>query len=230
MKQFNTKGIILNRINYGEADRIITILTPDNGKIRLMAKGVRKIKSKLAGGIELFAVSHISYIKGRGEIGTLISTRLIHYYSFIVSDLNRTMAGYEIIKQLNRATEEVSETGYFDVLETSFSALDDQSVSLDLIQNWFAIQMLRLSGQSPNTGHDSLGKAFLAGINYTFDFNSMSFVPNQNGSFSINHIKILKLSLNNNSPKTLQRINGIEELSKEITSLVQTMFKTYIRL
>jgi DNA repair protein RecO len=195
-----------------------------------MAKGVRKIKSKLAGGIELFAVSHITYIKGRGEIGTLISTRLIHYYNFISGDLNRTMAGYEIIKQLNRATEEISEVEYFEVLETSFAALDDQTISLDLIQNWFAIQMLRLSGQSPNTSHDSLGKAFLADTNYTFSFDNMSFIPHQNGAFNINHIKILRLGLNNNTPKALQRIAGIEELSKEITPLVQTMFRTYIRL
>jgi DNA repair protein RecO (recombination protein O) len=230
MKQISTKGIILSRINYGEADRIITILTPDYGKIRLIAKGVRKIKSKLAGGIELFAVSHITYINGRGGIGTLISTRLICYYNFISSDLNRTMAGYEMIKQLNRATEEISETEYFNVLETSFSALDDLTIGLDLIQNWFAIQMLRLSGQSPNTNRDSLGKALSAGTSYTFSFDSMSFVPHQNGSFNINHIKILRLGLNNNSPKALQRITGIDDLSKEITPLVQTMFRTYIRL
>jgi DNA repair protein RecO (recombination protein O) len=230
MKQLSTKGIILSRTNYGEADRIITILTPDDGKVRLIAKGVRKIKSKLAGGIELFAVSHITYIKGRGEIGTLISTRLIHYYRFIISDLDRTMAGYEFIRQLNRATEEMSEPEYFNVLETCFSALNNQTINLNLIQNWFAMQLLRLSGQMPHTDKDSTGQNFSNDVNYTFSFDSMSFVPHKTGQFNIRHIKILRLNLNNNSPKVLQRITGVEDLSRDITPLIQTMFRTYIRL
>ncbi|MCA9330182.1 DNA repair protein RecO, partial [Candidatus Saccharibacteria bacterium] len=62
MKQIVTVGIVLARINYGEADRIVTILTPDHGKIRLLARGVRKIKSRLAGGIELFSINDLTYI------------------------------------------------------------------------------------------------------------------------------------------------------------------------
>jgi DNA repair protein RecO (recombination protein O) len=72
MKRFKTNGIILARTNYGEADRIITFLTPDHGKVKVIAKAVRKSKSKLAGGIELFSISQISFIIGRGEINTLV--------------------------------------------------------------------------------------------------------------------------------------------------------------
>jgi DNA repair protein RecO (recombination protein O) len=76
MKQQSTKAVILTRTDYGEADRIMTFLTPELGKVRAMAKGVRKPKSKLAGGIELFSVSDITYIVGRSELQTLVSTRL----------------------------------------------------------------------------------------------------------------------------------------------------------
>ena len=47
MKQVVTKAIVLARTNYGEADRIVSVLTADKGKVRLLAKGVRKIKSKM---------------------------------------------------------------------------------------------------------------------------------------------------------------------------------------
>ena len=57
MKQLVTEVIILARTDYGEADRILTVLSPEYGKLRLLAKGVRRVKSKLAGGIELFSVS-----------------------------------------------------------------------------------------------------------------------------------------------------------------------------
>src|SRR5665213_4492942 len=124
MKQIITKGIVLSRTDYGEADRILTLLTPDQGKLRLMARGVRRMKSKLAGGIELFSVSDITFIRGRGEIGTLVSTRLRTYYRNIVQDIERVQLGYELIKSLNKATEDAPEVDYFELMERSFAALD----------------------------------------------------------------------------------------------------------
>ena len=103
--QRRTQCIVLLRVDYGEADRIVTVLTPDVGKLTLMAKGVRKVKSKLAGGIELFSTSEITYLPGRGSIATLVSTRLDTHYGTIVSDINRTMLGYELIKLLDKTTE-----------------------------------------------------------------------------------------------------------------------------
>ncbi|MEK7561678.1 MAG: DNA repair protein RecO, partial [Patescibacteria group bacterium] len=80
MNRYITKGIVLSRTDYGEADRILSFLTIDHGKVRAIAKGVRKSKSKLAGGIELFSVSDLTLIIGRGELNTLISTRLVRHY------------------------------------------------------------------------------------------------------------------------------------------------------
>ncbi|MDO8591465.1 MAG: DNA repair protein RecO, partial [bacterium] len=71
MNRYVTQGIVLSRTDFGEADRILTFLTNDHGKVRAIAKGVRKSKSKLAGGIELFSISDLTLIIGRGEINTL---------------------------------------------------------------------------------------------------------------------------------------------------------------
>ena len=54
-----TQAIILRRTNYGESDRILTLLTPE-GKFSVLARGARKEKSRLAGGIELFSVSDVT--------------------------------------------------------------------------------------------------------------------------------------------------------------------------
>ena len=78
MNHKKTIAIVLKRIDYGEADRIVTVLTPDAGKLSLMAKGARRVKSKLAGGIELLSTSEINYIAGKGSLDTLVSSRLIH--------------------------------------------------------------------------------------------------------------------------------------------------------
>ena len=146
MKQIVTTGIVLARTNYGEADRILTLITPEYGKLSLMAKGVRRIKSKLAGGIELFSVSDITFIRGRSDLGTLISARLIKHYRTIVKDIGRTMLGYDLIKLLNKATEDEPESEYFTLLEQAFEALDDPTIDQNLIRLWFTMQLLRLGG------------------------------------------------------------------------------------
>jgi len=230
MKPLNTTGIILRRTNYGEADRIITMLTPDYGKLRLMAKGVRKVKSKLAGGIELFSVSQISFIKGKGDIGTLISTRLVKHYGTIVKDLERTTLGYELIKRLDRVTEDEPEQEYFELLQQIFVALDDKQINLQLIELWFAMQLLKQAGHTPNLKTDTVGNKLAADALYNFSFDDMAFVPVVSGRFSANHIKFLRLGFGQHTPKVLQQVSGIETLLPDVAPLIQTMLASHIRI
>jgi len=213
MKQLVTTGIILGRTDYGEADRILTLITPDQGKLRLLARGVRRIKSKLAGGIELFSVSTITFAPGRGELGTLVSTRLVQHYDQIAKDLQRTMAGYDLIKQLNKATEDQPEPEYFALLKDAFEALNDAQIPLPLIQFWFAAQLLRLGGHGPNLQTDEQGKKLVPDQLYDFDLDRMTFVANPlSGRFNANHIKFLRLVFAGNSPKALSQVQGMGQL------------------
>src|SRR5690242_5205855 len=158
MQQQVTTAIVLARTNFGEADRILTFITPEYGKLRLMARGVRKVKSKLAGGIELFSVSDITFVQGRGEIGTLISARLLKHYGHIVSGIERVQLGYDLIKLLNRTIEDEAEKAYFELLEQAFQALDGLANSDELVRTWFTAQLLRLGGRMPNLQTDSFGE------------------------------------------------------------------------
>ncbi|MDQ5886555.1 MAG: repair protein RecO, partial [Patescibacteria group bacterium] len=144
MKQKVTVGIVLARTNYGEADRILTVLTSDQGKIRLLAKGVRRIKSRLAGGIELFSINDITYIEGRGDLNTLISARVFRNFGDIVKDVNRTMFTYEVLKQINKLTEDSPEQEYYIVLARTLQAINNPKNSLDAIALWLHMQLLRL--------------------------------------------------------------------------------------
>jgi len=103
MKSIRTKAIVLRRTNYGEADRIIQLLTPENGMLSVMAKGVRKEKSRLAGGIELFARCDVTVGFGKGDLGILTAARLDVFYSHIMTDYDRLQFGYDIIKQSRRS-------------------------------------------------------------------------------------------------------------------------------
>jgi DNA repair protein RecO (recombination protein O) len=221
MNQLNTTAIILSRTDFGEADRILTLLTPDCGKLRLVAKGVRRVKSKLAGGIELFSVSHVTFIRGRSDMGTLVSTRLVKHYGGIVKDLQRTMLGYELIKQLHKITEDEPESEYFDLLQQTFEALGDADVSLPLVQFWFAVQLLRLGGHTPNLQTDTSGQKLDAEQTYMFDFVAMAFAPHDRGQLTADHIKFLRLSFAGNSAKVLGQVQGSAQLVEAATPLVQ---------
>jgi len=229
MKQIVTRAIVLGRTDFGEADRILTLLTPDYGKLRLMAKGVRRLKSKMAGGIELFSVSDITFIEGRGEVGTLISTRLVKHYGHIAENIDRTMLGYELIKRLNYATEDQPETVYFDLLEGAFATLDESAARDVLIKVWFDAQLLRLAGHTPNLTHEVAGARLVPENAYEFSFDDSAFRADANGNFTAADIKFLRLVFGSTSPAALAKIKDVSTLAERATPLVNFMRQQYIR-
>lgn len=230
MKQLITQAIVLSRTDYGEADRILTLLTPDQGKLSLLAKGVRRVKSKLAGGIELFSISTITFIRGRGEVGTLVSARLEKHYSHIVEDLDRTMLGYDLIKLLHKNTEDEPEAAYFSLLQETFAALDSKIVALSIIDFWFMAQLLHLAGHEPNLRTDTKGNKLEADRSYDFSFDYMAFAPSDSGRFKAEHIKFLRFGFAASNAKILAQVQGGETLTVSLAPLIRTMRTTYLRV
>ncbi len=230
MKQLVTTGIVLTRTEFGEADRILIMLTPDYGKLHLMAKGVRRERSKLAGGIELFSVSQITFIRGRGNIDTLISSRLIRHYGNIVSDIQRVQLGYELIKLLNRVIEDNVGIEYFNLLKTTVRTLDKLTVDINLIRTWFYAQILKLGGHSPNLLTDPTGQILNANQTFSFNLEKAALVPQNNGKLSAEYVKFLRLIFYINQPWVLQRVNNLPQLLNECTPIVQAMLNTFVRV
>ncbi len=219
MKIMTATGIILRRIDYGEADRIITFLTEEYGKILAMAKGVRKQKSKLAGGIEIFSVSELHFIKGRSEIDTLTSTRLVSHFGNIVKDLQRTELAYGMLKNIDEIVENHTGGDYFSVLLESLSALNEPEIDLLLIELSFLMRTLVLQGQLPDFTTDAKGEKLDVSSSYEFDFESVAFLSKTEGKYTKNHIKVLKLLAYNN-PKSLVPVNDIVKYCADLKPLI----------
>lgn len=230
MNQLQASVIVLARTDYGEADRIITLLSPDQGKLRLMARGVRKAKSKNAGGIELFSTSNITYLKGRGELGTLISSRLDNHYGNIVKNIDRTMLGYDLIKLLHKATEDAPEPQYYELLEAAFAALNTTAVDIGLIRVWFQAHLVRFAGHMPNLITDTAGDALDAETIYNFDFDTMACMPNERGRLQAAHIKVLRLLFSDNSPAILQQVTGVTDILPAVAPIIQNLFQPVIMM
>lgn len=220
MKPLRTKAIVLRRTNYGEADRILQLLTPDQGKISVIAKGVRREKSKLAGGIELFAICDVSVIPGRGDMGTLTSSRLDTFFAHIIEEYDRLQFGYEAIKEVTKAVEQVSDPSFFELLRTTFESLDNDEIDYKITTTWFWLQLAILLGVGLNLSTDDNGMKLVEESRYNFDENATSFVYSENGRFTTEHIKVLRI-LSAQPPVVARQVQGINELINDCLWLAE---------
>lgn len=223
MQQLKTKAIVLSRTNYGETDRIITVITPDSGKLSLMARGVRALRSKLAGGIELFSVNDISYIRGRSDLATLISARVERHFGQILTDIERVQFGYDLLKMINQVTEDEPEVAYFELVDATLSALNDLTIPLSVNRLWFSCHLLELSGHMPNLSSDKQGHALAENSQFNFDLSSMSFSEQSGGQYSPEQIKLLRLMFSVNNPKPLTRVVEVDALSQQLIGLINLL-------
>lgn len=207
MKSAKTPCIVLRRTNYGEADRILQILTPD-GKKSVMARGARKEKSKLAGGIELFAICEIVMASGKGDIGTLVSSRLVKFFNNIIADYDKMQFGYEVIKLVSAASETTDSEEWFDLLLESLAGLDSKSVDLRLVKTWFLMNYSQLLGYELGLYYDANGEKITSERKYNYDVNEKSLIVNANGNITSDHIKLARL-ISQKPLKVLAKIGGI---------------------
>lgn len=220
MKPIRTKAIVLRRTNYGEADRIIQLLTPDHGKVSVMAKGVRREKSKLAGGIELFAVSDVTLVSGKSDLWTLTGAKMDTFFAHIMADYERMQFGYEAIKQVSRVSEQVSDPAFYELLETCLESLNEPSILLDITVTWFWLQLAILQGQGLNLATDVNGMKLVEDKNYAFDADNMAFVFNDYGEFTTEHIKLLRL-LSAQKPIVTSKVQGVTTLLTVVRRLAE---------
>ena len=104
-RNYQTEAVIIKKIKLGEADRILTLYTPDHGKIEAVAKGVRRPKSKMAGHLELLTHSQIRLARGR-NLDTIIGSQTIESFMPLKNDIWLTSAGLYAVELINQFTVE----------------------------------------------------------------------------------------------------------------------------
>lgn len=206
-----TQAIILRRTNYGEADRIIQVLTPEYGKMSAIAKGVRREKSKLAGAVELFARLDMTLHRGKGDLAIVTGSRIQQTYRNILEDYDRLQYGYEAIKQVTKAADALDEPAFFTLLDEALQNLDNREVPLEIIKAWFWLQLAILLGQGLNLSTDDSGMKLVEDAAYEFDPMQGAFVFREKGRFTSAHIKILRL-LSAQPPQVVMKVQGIDSL------------------
>ena len=213
MKTIRTRAIVLRRTNFSEADRILQLLTPE-GRRSVMAKGVRREKSKLAGGIELFAITDVVLGEGKGDLGILTSAQLVKFYRHILKDYDRLQFGYRAIKLVGVASDAVDEPEWFDLLAEVFAALDVLTIPLELVETWFLLRYSSLLGRELNLDRDIDDVPLTAESKYRYDSSEEGLRLLQRGEVTSDHIKLLRL-IATRSLKVLVQIGGIGAILPE---------------
>jgi DNA repair protein RecO (recombination protein O) len=187
MATVKTKGIIIKRINLGEADRILTILTEDRGKIRVMAKGVRKPKAKLSGFLELFRYNEYLLAEGR-NLDLVAGAYTIDNLVGVGQSLRSVATAYYIAETVDKLVEETQEISKaFGIVYQALRAISE-SRDLDAVKSWFEISLLSSLGFKPELNHCVECRAPLNEGWFSFDLGGL--LDNQHCSSDVGSIPI----------------------------------------
>lgn len=147
MRSFKTKGIIIKRRDFNEADRMITLYTEDFGKLEVKAQGVRRITSRRAPHIELLNYTEVSLYKG-SSVTVLVEAQLINSFSEVKNNLNKVGFAYHICELIDGLCPEGElQPQIFSLLKNTLNELAlTQGEELLFIVHDFEIQLLTLLG------------------------------------------------------------------------------------
>lgn len=137
MRNFKAEGIILKRQNFGEADRILTVFTKKYGKIKILAKGVRRITSRRGPNVELFNLVTLFIHQGR-NFDLLTEAQVQNAFSRIRKNLELVGLAYHICELVDGlCPEHQPHPKVFDLLVKTLAELESGLISkfeIDLLQ------------------------------------------------------------------------------------------------
>lgn len=142
-KLYKAEGVILSRRNFGEADKILTVFTKEYGKIRLIAKGIRRIKSKRAPHLEPFIQCLLVVHKGQ-TLDSVVEVTPITIFEHIRIDLTKISIAYVYCELVSMLLAEKQE--HRDIYALLVHALQTQ-----LSVREFTLELLWTLGFLPRT-------------------------------------------------------------------------------
>ncbi len=149
---YRTQGFFIKKVERGEADQVFTVYTKDFGKLEVLGKAIRKIRSKLRGGAELFYLSEIEFIQGK-TYKTITDAILIENFSNIRKDLPRLAVAYQIVDVLdNLIVKEEKDEQIWQLLSETLDKLntkDKTQNTIYLVYYYFFWNLVSLLGYRP---------------------------------------------------------------------------------
>ena len=143
------EGVVLRRVNYGDNDRILTVLTRERGKIGVMARGVRKAGSRMAAHTDLFARSRMELARGRGDLDVLTGATSLGT-PVPLSDARRAACAAVCAELADRVLEEnAADEEVFDLVAAALRDCTDAARDPRLGLVWLTRRIIDRLGYAP---------------------------------------------------------------------------------
>ncbi|MGA2036150.1 MAG: DNA repair protein RecO [Acidimicrobiales bacterium] len=147
MSLYRDEGVVLRTLRLGEADRIVTMVTKGQGKVRAVAKGVRRTTSKFGGRLE--PLSHVAMQCWQGrELDTVTQVEVLDSFRAVREDLARVAKAFTLLEVVDQlAQERHSNPRLYEMLVGALRSLD--TADAPLLVGAFCLKVLALEGSAP---------------------------------------------------------------------------------
>ena len=147
-RRYVTDAIVLSRFDLGEADRVLTIITPELGKLRIIAKGVRRPTSRLGGSLEPFAELRLALARGR-TFDVVTEVKVGHAWLGLRDRLESAATAWYLAELADRSLEERHEAApLYALLRRSYELLD-AGMAPGRVARWYEMHLADELGQRP---------------------------------------------------------------------------------
>jgi DNA repair protein RecO (recombination protein O) len=145
---YRTEAVVLRRGEFGEADRILTAYSPDHGKLRLVAKGVRKVRSRKAGHLEPFTRVELQIARGH-DLDVITQATALNLHTGLHQDLERFGYAAYVVELMDRFTVQESDArGLYRLLVDTLERLNEPSQPAAVV-DYYQLRLLDLLGYRP---------------------------------------------------------------------------------
>ena len=152
MPVYKAEAIVLHQRALGESDRIVTLFTRENGKVRAVAKGVRRPTSRLGGRIEPFTHARLMLARGR-TLDVIAQAEIVRAFAGVRKDLFRAAYAAYIVELVDRGLAERDR--HEDVFHLAGDALEKldrgRAEDTEIVTLWFGLRLAGLLGYQPET-------------------------------------------------------------------------------
>jgi len=151
MPLYKEQGVVLRSVKLGEADKIVTVMTQGSGKVRAVAKGIRKTHSRFGARLEPFTHVSLMVYRGRGALDTVSQAEIISPFMELRRDLGLFAAGETMLEATDKVAEEHERNvRLFLLLLGGLRALDTAPADPAAVAESFLLKLLSLSGFHPS--------------------------------------------------------------------------------
>jgi len=150
MPVYRDEAVVLRTHKLGEADRIVTLLTRQHGKVRAVAKGVRRTASKFGARLEPFMVADVQLYEGRSLDIVTQAESLGSYGAEITSDYASYTAASAMVETADRLTESEPSLQQYLLLVGALRSLAKGEHGASLTLDSYLLRALSIAGWSPS--------------------------------------------------------------------------------